>query len=216
MLNSVPTILETLAAERDPDLDEAVRLALSDADFFATLRDGLTAKDEIFRYNCFKVLRQVSDSQPALLYPDWDFLARLLDSPNAYHRASGAQLLSRLACADPERRFDALFDRYFDLMDDDKFMVSRLAVQSAGRIAKARADLQARITDRLLRVDLTHHKHPDLAKADVIQAFAEYVEVSSKRERIVAFVRAQADSASPKTRQAAKEFLQRLGSASQE
>ena len=206
-------VLKLLAAERDPDLDAAVRLALADAEFRAALRDGVVSKNEVYRYNCFRVLLRISESQPAVLYPDWEGFVALLGSDNAFHRSIGLQVIANLVSADVDRRFDALFDRYFALLDDDKVMVARYLAQSAGRIAKAMPDLRARITERLLDVACTHHEHKDLVKTDVIQAFAEYAEDYPDKARILAFVEQQLDSTSPKTRKAAKEFLRTLGRA---
>ena len=202
-------VLKMLATEKYPNLDEAARLALADAGLRSALRDGLVSRNEVFRYNCFKVLLRVAEEQPSALHPDWGAFAALLDSDNAFHRSIGVQLIAALACADEERRFDPVFDRYFALLNDEKIMVARHLAQSAGRIAKARPDLRERITDILLGVDETHHKHKDLIKSDVIQAFAEYVGEYPDKGRTLAFVEAQLDSASPRTRKAAKGFLER-------
>jgi len=81
----------------------------------------LVSKNEIYRYNCFKVLFQVSVSHPAELYPEWDYFLNLLGSSNAYHRMSAIHILSNLTSVDAEKRFDQIFDQYFLLSDDPIF-----------------------------------------------------------------------------------------------
>ena len=52
--------------------------------------------------------------------------------------------------------------------------------------------------------------HPDLVKAYAIQAFGLYYSLSPRKKEIVAFVKDQADSTSPKARKAAKDFLKQI------
>jgi hypothetical protein len=199
------------ADEERADLDQVVRLAVADGAVLRRVLNGLVSKDEKVRYNCYKVLAEIAESQPRVLDPAWDTLVGLLDSPNAFHRATGVNLIAILAGADPEGRFERIFDRYFDLLSDDKVMVARYLAQSAGRIARAKPHLQARIVDRLLRIDRIEHKHKDLIKADVIASFGEFFEGSPDQERMRAFVEQQVDSSSPTTWKAARQFLDRYG-----
>jgi hypothetical protein len=94
---------------------------------------------------------------------------------------------------------------------DEKIVVTRYLVQSAGTIARARPSLRARIVDRLLGIDETHHKHKDLIKGDAIQSFETFFEEVDNKEEILAFVQDQLECSSPRTRKAAKAFLDKYG-----
>ena len=198
---------EALADKENPSLEEAMQLALANGKALKVLLDGVVSKDDTYRYNCFKVLLQISEDHPLILYPEWDYFIALLDSSNAYHRSIAVQILANLTPVDAQRRFEAIFGRYFDLLDDEKIIVTRSLVQSAGTIARAKPSLQARIVERLLGIDETHHKHKDLIKADAIQSFEAFFEDYPDKERILGFVEQQLECSSPKTRKAAKAFL---------
>jgi hypothetical protein len=199
------------ADQERADLDQVVRLAVADGAVLQRVLNGLVSKDEKVRHNCYKVLAELAESQPRVLDPAWDTLVELLDSRNAFHRATAVNLIAILAGADPERRFERIFDRYFDLLSDDKVMVARYLARNAGRIARVKPHLQARIVDRLLGIDLIEHKHKDLIKADVIASFGEFFEGSPDQERMRAFVKQQVDSSSPTTWKAARQFLDEHG-----
>ena len=199
------------ADKEGASLDQVVQLAVADGAVLQRVLNGVVSKDETVRYNCYKVLTEIAESQPRVLDPAWDTFVGLLDSRNAFHRATGVNLIAILAAADPEGRFERIFDRYFDLLSDDKVMVARYLARSAGRIARAKPHLQARIVDRLLGIDQIEHKHKDLIKADVIASFGEFFEGSPDQERMRAFVKQQVDSSSPKTWKAARQFLDRYG-----
>ena len=180
--------------------------ALEDAELRSELLNGLRSKKDILRSNCFKVLHSISETNPRTLYPEWNFFATLLESDNAYHRLIAVRILANLTHADRENKFDALFDRYYDLLNDSVIVAGHLAACS-GTIAKAKPNLQSKITQRLLSIDKTRQKHKDLVKAYAIDAFNEYFEDSENKPQILQFVREQLTSSSPKTRQKAKQFL---------
>jgi hypothetical protein len=210
-----------LADKEQPRLAEAGLLALADRAAFDGILAGLVAKDDVYRYNCFQTLYRLGEEQPQALYPAWDYFVRLLDSDNSYHRSIGAQLLAVTVSAEAEsrgenraeNRLEGIFDRYFDLLDDDKIVTARQFAQHVGRIARARPELQPRITARLLAVDGTHHtdSRKDLLKGDVIAALDEFFDESAEQERILAFVEQQLACSSPRTRRAAQAFLKRHG-----
>jgi len=172
------------------------------------LLGALKSKDDAERYGSFEVLLDLSEKNPASLYPHWDFLAEMLDSKNAYRKLIAVRLLSRLTRADSENRFEKIFDKYYNLLNDSVIVAGHITADS-GRIARAKPELQARITDRLLNIDKTAQKHKDLIKAGAIDSFGEYFEDSQDKESIMEFVRQQLDGESPKTREKAKEFLKK-------
>jgi hypothetical protein len=210
-VNVDTTLRELLTDKQQPHLREARQLVLSDEQARQEILAGIVAKDDVYRFNCFQVLYQISQEQPHALYPEWNYFVELLDSDNSYHRSIAAQLIANLAQADAENRLEGFFDRYFALLDDEKIITARQFAQHVGRIARAKPHLQARVAERLLAVDQTHHteSRKDLLKGDIIAAFDEFFADSPDQERILAFVEQQLASSSPKTRKAAKAFLKR-------
>jgi len=200
---------EALADKGHPSLEKAMQLALADGKALQVLLDGVVSKDDAYRYNCFKVLLQISEDHPLALYPEWDYFVGLLGSSNSYHRSIGLQIIANLTRVDDEAKFDGIFDQYFDLLDDEKVVTARHLAQSAGRIVRAKPHLLAKITERLLGIDGTHHTQDrkDLIKADIIQSFEEFFQDSGDKKEILAFVEKQLECSSPKTRKAAKTFL---------
>jgi hypothetical protein len=172
------------------------------------LLEGILSKKDEIRSNSFKVLMQISEDQPELLYPKYDYLANLLDSDNHYQRNIGINLLANLARIDTENKFEKIFDKYFGNIDGNRTMVAGHAAINSGKIAKAKPNLRTKITKRLLSVGKSHKgKHIDLIVAYVIGAFEQYFGESSNKKEILAFVEAQLESKSPKTRKLAREFL---------
>ncbi len=202
-------VLQVLATQKDPELEEAVEAVISEAELREELLAGLRSKQDMYRYNCFKVLFEVSEIAPTLLYAQWDDFVELLHSDNSYHRSIGLRIIANLTSVDTEKRFDAIFEPYFALLDDERIITARYLAGSAAAVGRFRPDLRPRISEKLLAVDDTHHSEgrKDLLKGDIITTLDTFFEGSPDRARILAFAEAQLQSSSPTTRKAAKAFL---------
>ncbi|MGD9394369.1 MAG: hypothetical protein PVJ81_05410 [Dehalococcoidia bacterium] len=174
------------------------------------LLEALKSKDDTERYGSFEVLLHLSEENPHVLYPHWDFLAEMLDAKNAYWKLIAVRLIANLTRADSENKFEKIFDKYYNLLNDSVIIAGHITANS-GKIARAKPELQSEITDRLLNIDKTTQKHKDLIKAGAIESFGEYFANSKDKEKIIAFVRQQLNGESPKTRKIAKEFLSKWG-----
>jgi ABC-type phosphate/phosphonate transport system substrate-binding protein len=152
----------------------------------------------------------LSEEQPESLYPRWDFLADMLDSDNAYRKLIAVRLIANLTRVDTEGRFEKIFDKYYNLLNDSVIIAGHITANS-GKIARAKPKLQTEITNRLLNIDKTTQKHKDLVKAGAIDSFGEYFVESKDKEKIMGFVRQQLNGESPKARKIARAFLKKWG-----
>ena len=205
-------LLNRLAIEEEPDLWPILELARQHEALCQTLLNNLSANEDRLRINSYRVLDLLSTILPDVLYPIWSDLVARLSSSNAFQRGTAVKLIAKILPADREKRFDSLVEQYMGLLDDSKLMVARYLAQSIPRVLEVRPDLAAAVVRRLLAVDRTHplHGRKELLKADIIRAFAEIYPKAPGQEQIIAFVRGSSGSASPSTRQAAKDFLARF------
>jgi hypothetical protein len=194
------------------NIKAVAKKALKDDKLLAELLDNLWSKNETIRYNSHKVLCLISQEHPRILYPQWDYFAQFLKSDNTYHKLSAIHILANLIKADTKGKFEKMFDRFYGLLDDKSFITAAYLAGASGKIARAKPKLQAKITNRLLSIDKTHHQQErkDLVKASVIEAFEEYFEQTRNKKVILEFVEKQLNCESPKTRKTAKEFFKRL------
>ncbi|KPL14435.1 MAG: hypothetical protein AMS26_10740 [Bacteroides sp. SM23_62] len=191
-------------------VEEAAEKAIKDENELSTLLDGILSKKEDIRFNSHEALLYISENDPAVLYPKWDYLADLLTSENHFHRYIAINLLANLVRIDGENKFERDIDRYFNNIAGKKTMVAGQAAINAGKIARAKPNLQAKITDILLKIDQIHQgKQTELMKAAAITAFDDYFDEAVDKDKIIDFVKTSLGSDSPKTRKVAKEFLEK-------
>jgi len=174
--------------------------------------DGLLSKNETYRYNCFKVLNLVSDKKPNLLYPHWNFFTNHLRSENNYHKMSAVLIIANLTSVDTENRFENVFDEFYENLKSKKTIVPMYVIKSSGKIVNFKPNLERKITDLLLNIENIHPgKQIELVKSAVIESFSKYYGNAEEKNKIIDFVKKQLNSKSPKTRNAAKEFIKKLG-----
>lgn len=195
--------------DKNMSVEAMAKEALKDKKILSGLLDNLKNKSETVRYNSSKVLNLLSEKNPEALYPQWNYFVELLSSDHTYWKLSVIPSLANLARIDTENKFDAIFEKFFGLLNDRSVIPAVWIAANSGKIAKAKPELQRRITDRLLSIDQTHHdpERRDLIKSGAIESFAEYFGESKDQKKILEFVKKQQECKSPKTRKLAREFL---------
>ncbi|MFW9937587.1 MAG: hypothetical protein ACFFD5_08050 [Candidatus Thorarchaeota archaeon] len=197
--------------KKDFTPESLVNKAIKDPKILNELVENLVIKDETIRYNSHKVLLIVSEVNPDVLYPKWDFFVKLLESRNNFHKVIGIQIIANLTKIDIKQKFEDIFDIYCDLLDAKSVMTAANLAGNLGKIAKAKPNLRNKITNKLLEIEKTHHEpgRKELIKASIIESFNEYFEIENNKELIMKFVKKQLNSSSPKTRNTAEKFLKR-------
>ena len=192
--------------KKDAKIDKVAKKVMKDGKLITELIENLKLKNETIRYNSHKILVLVTEQKPKLVYPYWDILENMLEAKNTYWRSSAAHLIANLTLVDSENKFEKIFEEYYDMLNDSIIIAANLTGYS-GKIAKAKPNLQEKITKKLLDIDKTKQKHKDLMKYGAIQAFNEYFEDINDKKRIIEFVKETLNGDSPKTKKIAIEFL---------
>ena len=84
------------------------------------LLEGILSKKDKIRSHSFKILIQLSEKHPKVLYPKWDYLVALLESDNHYNPYMSINILANPAMVDVENKFEQTFDAYFSNIDGIK------------------------------------------------------------------------------------------------
>ena len=147
------------------DLDEVAQSIAEDTEL-ELLFDGLTSKDNNYRYNCFLLLEKITSKKVNWIYDKWNFLVGLLDSINSYHRNIGLVLLANLSYSDTENRTESIIEKYFGHFNDEKFITSRQCIQNVWKIAVNKPDLKDKIVNYLKSFHYSG-QHSQLIELDI-------------------------------------------------
>ena len=167
------------------------------------------------RNGCSNVLMDLSEQHPEKLYPYFDFFVDMLDSKYRILTWNALAIISNLTRVDADKRFDAIFDKYYSFLDNEYMVTVANVVGNSGTIALAKPYLIPKVTDELLRVrdvSLTPHLTEECKRViaqQAIKTFDLFFDRVEQKDRVLSFVSEHVDSPRVKLRTAAEKFLEK-------
>ncbi len=197
--------------------EELLNRVKSDFGLIPLLLTGVDSSKAAVRYGCAKVLMDLSGEHPEKLYPHFDSFVDLLDSKYRILTWNALAIISNLTRIDADKRFDAIFGKYYTFLNSDYMVTVANVVGYSGTIALAKPYLISRITDELLKVEdvsLTPHLTEECKRVlaqQTIKTLGLFFDMVDQKERVLSFVRACLDSPRTKLRTTAEAFLEKWG-----
>ena len=193
--------------------EELLKKVKLDFNLLPIVLKGISSSKAAIRYGCAKVIMDLSEEQPERLYPYMDFFIDLLDSKYRILIWNAMAIVANLTKVDKDKKFDAIFDKYYSFINDEYMVTVANVVGHSGKIALAKPHLIEKITDELLKVEnisikphLTEECKRVIAE-NAIKSFNIFFDKIKQKENVSSFVRSHLNSSRKTLRKAAKEFL---------
>ena len=118
------------------------------------LVEWLSDKDDKLRYSSLLVLQtRAKDSND--LYKYWSVFREKLNSDNSYQRSIGLMMIAANVRWDSFGSFEDDYDAFCALLNDEKPIAVRQCVQSFAEIVPYKPDLNSKIAQTLMNIDIT-------------------------------------------------------------
>jgi hypothetical protein len=144
-----------------------------------------------------------------------DFFVALLDSKYRILVWNAMATIANLARVDKDKKFDAIFTKYYSFLNDEYMVTVANVVGNSGKIALAKPYLAQRIADELLKVDrisvsphLTEECKRVMAEK-AIESFDVFFNQIKDRKKIVDSVKSQLNSPRKTLKTKAENFLKK-------
>jgi hypothetical protein len=179
------------------------------------LLKGVEHPKAAVRYGCSKVLMDLSEEHPEKLYPSFGFFVNLLDSKYRILKWTALAIIANLTRVDVDKKFDAVFGKYYSFLDDDYMVTVANVVGNSSKIALAKTYLIPKITEELLKVqDLSTTPHlteecKRVIAQHAINTFDLFFDRIDQKDQVISFVKLHQDSPRKKLRTAAEKFLEK-------
>lgn len=192
-------------------VESIVENVVSDKKLLSEVVNGVSSDKAEIKFKCGKALRTISEEKPELLYPKWNSIIIHLDKDNTFIKAIAIAIIANLTSVDSKNKFDEIFNKYYNLLNDKSMITATNIVGYSGKIAKAKPKLQTKVTNKLIRIDKTHHSQEckNIIKGKAILSFGEYFEESKDKKKIISFVKGELKNRRPATRKKAERFLKK-------
>ena len=207
---SFPFPLNGMELKRQEYAQEIEQAKMDDA-FLKSLVENVNPKRQKkeLREMSSQVLMVLAEDVPGLIAPHTEELYGFLEEKNSFSKLVSIYCIAGLVLAECEPKFDSNIFRYIAMLKDDSVMIACHCALNCGKIASEIPAYEPAITEAFLRITNSNHKESrmDLVIAYVINAFAEFADQSARLDEINAFVWGQIENASPKAREASKNYF---------
>ncbi len=176
---------------------------------------GVSSSKPGIRYGCAKVLMDLSEDHPERLYPYMDFFTDLLDSKYRILTWNAIAIIANMTTIDKDNKFDAIFKKYYSLLNDEYMVTVANIVGHSGKIALAKPNLAQKIADELLKVEnisTTPHLTDECKRViaeKAIGSFDLFFDRIEDKKKVISFVRNHAKSPRKTLRTKAETFLEK-------
>jgi len=175
--------------------------------------NGVSSSKATIRYGCAKVLMDLSEEHPEKLYPYMDSFITLLDSKYRILTWNAMAILANMAKVDMDKKFDAVFDKYYSYLNDAYMVTVANVVGNSAKIALAKPHLIQKIANELLKVEnisTTPHLTEECKRViaeHAIKSFTVFFDKIEQKEKVVSFASRHLKSPRKTLRKAAEDFL---------
>jgi len=195
--------------------EELLQKVKQDFELLPTVLHGVSSPKAAIRYGCAKVLMDLSEEYPEKLYPYMDSFVNLLDSEYRILTWNAMAIIASLTKVDKNRKFDAVFDKYYSFLNDGYMITVANVVGHSGKIALAKPNLIPKITNELLKVEnisTTPHLTEECKRViaeKAIKSFNLFFDQIKQNEEVVSFVKRHLNSPRITLRKEAENFLKK-------
>ena len=184
-------------------------------DEIVELVEALKVEQRAVKLSYEKVLRQVSERRPELIYPYFDVFADLLDSDNSFLKWGAIMTVANLTAVDAENKFEAIFQKYYAPIPGPAMVTAANVIGSSAKIALAKPELTERIAREIPKVDKAKYQRKgfpspecrNVAIGQAIDSFERFFEQIDDKAKIVAFVKRQLRNTRKQVVKKAERFL---------
>jgi hypothetical protein len=173
---------------------------------------GLKAEKANVKYGCLKVLRLISEREPAMLCPHFDFFVELLDSEVTFFKWAAILIIANLAAVDSNHKFEKIFDKYFSPITDHVMITAANIIGSSAKIALAKPELTERIVREILKVEQAAYQTDEcrnVAIGHAIKSFHQFFHRVKAKQPVIELVKRQLTNSRAGTKKAAEKFVMR-------
>ena len=178
---------------------------------------GVSSPKASVRYGCGKALMDLSAKHPEQMYPYFDSFTALLGNKYRILRWNAMGVIANLCVVDTKKKFDAIFDMYYGLLNDEYMVTVANVVGNSSKIALAKPYLIPKIVGKLVSVEgisTTPHLTEECKRViaeKTIESFSMFFSNMGDEEKAEAlfFAKKHVNSSRLALRKAAAQFLKK-------
>lgn len=197
-------------AQKESDEEKIAARIIKRPELLSEIIEGLDSDKARIKYGCLKILRIISEKEPKVLYPRFDFFTGLLESDNTFFKWGAIYIISNLSSIDLQNKFEKIFDKYFAPVPGPYMISAANVIRGGAKIALAKPKLTERITREILKVEKGKYQTIEchnVVLGHAIKSFDQFFDQIKDKEQVMKLAKKQLNNTRNATRKAAEKFL---------
>lgn len=199
-------------SEKGSDKEKIANKVIKNPALLPEVFEGLNYPKADTKYGCEKVLRLISEMEPAILYSYFDRFVKMMNGENTFHKWGAIISISNLASVDMEQKIEKLFNKYFAPVKGPVMITAANIIGNSYKIALAKPGLADKITNEILKVDEADYETDEcrnVAIGHAIESFNNFYPAIKNKKKVYEFITKQKNNTRPPVRKKAEKFLRK-------
>ena len=199
-------------AKKETLAEDVAKNVFQNPELVYFLLNGFMMKPAKYKFKSAKILALISKDKPEILYPHFDFFTEQLDNENTILKWNAIIIMANLTPIDSEKKFDRLFDKFYDLMKEGNLVTAANVVANSSVIVKSKPYFEEFITQKILQIDSLELPTPEcynILKGHAITAFDQYFEQIKNKSDVISFVKKELNNTRNAVKKKAEKFLKK-------
>lgn len=199
-------------AKRNSDKGKIADEVIQNPYLLNFILEGLENKKADIKYGCEKILMIISENNPAILYPHFDFFTELLDHKSNIMKWGAIKIIANLTPVDSENKFDKIFDKYFAPIPGPVMITAANIIGSSAKIALAKPHLIQKIIKELLKVENAKYQTEECLNVSLghfIVSVDKFFNRIDDKKPVVELISKQLNNTRNATKKKAAQFLKK-------
>ncbi len=199
-------------AKKNSDKEKIAGKIINKPDLLPMIFEGLKSDKASIRYGCEKILRIISQEKPEILYPQFSFFVKLLDTDKSFLKWGAIIILANLTRVDKKSKFSRIFDKYFSPIPGPDLIPAGNVIRSAATIAHAKPRLTEKIAREVLKVERAKYKTTEcrnIALGHAIASLDRFYHQIKDKKSVVKLIKEQRKNSRNATRKKAEKFIKK-------
>lgn len=199
-------------SQKGSDKEKVAEQVIKNPGLLPEVFAGLEADKARIKYGCEKILRLISEKNPGVIYPYFDFFTEMLNSENNFLKWGTIHTIANLTAVDSENKFEKIFDKYFYPIPGPVLITAANVIGGAAKIALAKPELTGKISKEILKVEKAKYQTEEcrnVAIGHAVNSYHQFFHQIEDKEPVITFVKKQLKSTRNAVRKKAEKFLKK-------
>jgi hypothetical protein len=199
-------------ARKGSDKDKIADKVIKNSELLRELFASLHESEARTKYGSNKVLIIISEKNPAVLYPKFNFFITQLDSKNNFLKWGAIEIIANLCKIDFTHNFENIFSKYFLPIREHHMITAANTIKGAAIIASFKHHLVDKIAREILAAENGDYESAECNNIVIGQAIKSLNEILphlKTKKPVLEFVQRQLKNKRSATRTKAETFIRK-------